>query len=74
MAVTRRVPHEQYTANPRTNDIGILVLTAVLTFDRFVQPIRLADHNAQMPMENEQLTVLGFGGFPGNTNRSKNLC
>lgn len=70
--VLTRVPHPNFTLTPRANDIAILVLTNALPFDRFVQPIHLAGATTSWPMENEQITVVGFGGFPGNTvNRSE---
>lgn len=56
-----------YTQNPRTNDIGIIFLTADIVFDRFVQPIALPPAGSLGPYLNEQSTMLGFGGFPGNT-------
>lgn len=66
MFVQSRTVHPAYTANPRTNDIGIITLTADLPFDRFVQPIALpAVGGGAMPYENEQGGALGFGGFPG---------
>lgn len=63
----RRLPHPAYAASPRVNDIGIIFLNADIVFDRFVQPITLP--SADGPYLNEQLTVLGFGGFPGQNNR-----
>lgn len=71
--VQSRIPHDSYTANPRTNDIGLIVLTLDLPFDRFVQPIALPvlGGTAPLPYENEQGGALGFGGFPGSTNQGK---
>jgi secreted trypsin-like serine protease len=63
----RRLRHPQYTITPRRNDIGIIFLNADLPFDRFTQPIVLPESEA--PYLNEQMTVLGFGGFPTSPNR-----
>jgi Trypsin len=65
---SHRILHPNYTQNPRTNDIGIIVLTADIEFNEFVQKIALPMIGSQMPYLNEQGTVLGFGGLPGNTN------
>lgn len=67
MFVQNRIPHPNYVANPRSNDIGLLFLNADLDFDRFVQPIALPALGgiSQLPYENEQGGALGFGGFPG---------
>ena len=63
----RRIPHINYGQNPRINDIGIILLNADIVFDRFVQPIALPASVG--PYLNEQAVVLGFGGWPQNTNR-----
>jgi hypothetical protein len=69
--VVGRAIHGSFVANPRSFDIGIIILRESLVFSRFVQPVRLPEFNVDLPHENEQLTVLGFGGFPGSTqNRS----
>lgn len=68
MTVQGRVVHGQFNQFPRNNDIAILLLTNSLVFNRFIQPIRLPNLESFHPYENEQLTVLGFGGFPGNNN------
>lgn len=62
-----RIPHPNFAANPRVNDIGIIVMNADIVFNRLVQPISLPSSDA--PYLNEQITVLGFGGYPTNTNR-----
>lgn len=71
VAVQTRIVHPEYVASPRANDLGILVLTADLVFDRFVQPIALPGNTGWYPLENEQGTALGFGGFPGQVTRGK---
>lgn len=65
----RRVPHLNYAQNPRINDIGIIIMNADIPFDRFVQPIALP--SSEGPYLNEQAVVLGFGGWPQNTNRDQ---
>lgn len=69
VTAAQRILHPSYTASPRTNDIGIIVLNLDLVFNRFIQPIALP--NRVIPYENEQGTALGFGGWPGNVNPSK---
>lgn len=71
--VLRRAQHPQYQASPRQNDIGIIETALEMQFNRFVQPIALPSFGAGLlPLENEQGTVLGFGGFPVLPN-SENL-
>lgn len=67
--VQQRIMHPNYVQSPRANDIGIIVLTVDVPFDRFVQPIALPTLPTTAPYLNEQGTVLGFGGFPGATNQ-----
>lgn len=62
--VMARTQHPSYTANPRRNDIGIITLVQPIIFDRTIRPIAFVDNF--LPFENEQVTVFGFGGFPGN--------
>lgn len=66
--VQARLPHPGYQVNPRTNDIGLILLAMDIIFDRFVQPIALPSIGDFGPWDNEQGTALGFGGFPGQTN------
>lgn len=62
--VTSGVAHSGYVNSPRANDIGILTLLNNLVFSPFVQPIALPGMNLTLPWENEQGTIVGFGGTP----------
>ncbi|CRK90091.1 CLUMA_CG003809, isoform A [Clunio marinus] len=74
VAVQSRVQHPNYSLFPLTNDIGIVTLAADLVFDRFVRPIALPPLGTSMiPYDNEQGTVLGFGGAPGVANTREHL-
>lgn len=66
--VQARLPHPGYQANPRSNDVGLILVNQDITFDRFVQPIALPNLGDFGPWDNEQGIALGFGGFPGQTN------
>lgn len=66
--VQARLPHPQYQASPRSNDVGLILLNQDIIFDRFVQPVALPNFGEFGPWDNEQGTALGFGGFPGQIN------
>ena len=64
--VESAIAHQQYVNQPRANDIGILTLVNRLIFSPFIQPVLLPGLGSTLPWENEQGTVVGFGGSPIN--------
>ncbi|XP_037049790.1 transmembrane protease serine 11G-like [Bradysia coprophila] len=58
--------HPNYTPQPRNNDIGIVTLPAnsILSFSVDISPIALPPLNwlQTLPFENEQGSMIGFGG------------
>ncbi|KAJ6635199.1 Collagenase [Pseudolycoriella hygida] len=69
--------HPEYTPNPRQNDIGIITLPAniILSFSVDVAPISLPTLNSpqQIPLENEQGSMIGFGGTGGTSTSVERL-
>ncbi|XP_062550550.1 chymotrypsin-like [Armigeres subalbatus] len=56
--------HAEYNSLTKANDIGIVTLPTSLVFTAYVQPIALPPLVAQidqLPLENEQGSVVGFG-------------
>lgn len=66
--VSSGIAHPGFVSSPRANDIGILILLNNLIFSPFIQPIALPGLNSTLPWENEQGTIVGFGGSPTNNN------
>lgn len=64
IAIGDRRHHPGYNANPRQNDIGILVTAIPMVFSRNIQPIALPAAGSFAPLINDQGTALGFGGWP----------
>lgn len=62
--IFERRTHQGYVANPRANDIGILVTAIQMVFTRNVQPIAIPVLGSFAPHINDQGTALGFGGWP----------
>jgi hypothetical protein len=59
----RTIQHPQYVHNPRTNDIGIVVLTQTIRFDLTIRPIALQTVDKLYYLADRiQGVVLGFGG------------
>lgn len=64
VAVIDRRVHLSYVANPRANDIGVLVTAVPIVFSRNVRPIALPALGSFAPYINDQGTAIGFGGWP----------
>jgi len=59
----RVIQHPQYVHNPRTNDIGIVVLAQTIRFDVTIRPIALpTEDKLNYLADHIQGLVLGFGG------------
>ena len=58
------IAHQGYVNSPRANDIGVLTLTNNLIFSPFIQPVALPGLDSTLPWDNEQGTIVGFGGSP----------
>ncbi|XP_070503786.1 transmembrane protease serine 11D-like [Chironomus tepperi] len=62
-SIQRVIQHPQYVHNPRTNDIGIVVLAQTIRFDNIIWPIALPTEDKLYYLANSiQGLVLGFGG------------
>lgn len=79
MAVNHTLQHPDFVNQTRVNDIGIIILIQVITFNLSTRPIALSTvESSEIPYENVQGQVLGFGGTANNQQHgsSKNfiLC
>jgi hypothetical protein len=56
--------HPEYNPNTRLNDIGVITLPNAVALTSFVRPISLppVGSTVVLPLENEQGTIVGFGG------------
>lgn len=65
--IDRILQHPDYVHSSRINDIGIIFLNQSLSFSLTVRPINLpGTKNFEIPFENVQGQVLGFGGTANN--------
>ncbi|XP_055697573.1 vitamin K-dependent protein C-like [Phlebotomus papatasi] len=66
---TNAVTHPQYAPTTRNNDIAIITLPNHLVFTARVRPIALPPAGLDLPFQNEQGMILGFGFTDGVTNQ-----
>lgn len=65
---TQALAHPNYVAAPRNHDIGIITLHVAVTFSASVWPIQIPPlGETNLPYDNEQGAILGFG-FSSNNN------
>lgn len=68
MSVSHTLQHPNYIPQTRINDIGIIFLVLAISFNLSTRPIALpAVTSMEIPFENVQGQVLGFGGVANNT-------
>ncbi|XP_050095703.1 chymotrypsin BI-like [Anopheles aquasalis] len=58
---SQAISHPSFNSQNRANDIGIVILPSPVIFSAAIAPIALPQVNRQMPMENEEGMVVGFG-------------
>ncbi|XP_058830293.1 vitamin K-dependent protein C-like [Topomyia yanbarensis] len=63
LTTTMATPHPNFNSANRANDIGIITLVNSLIFTTTIAPIALPalGEVTQLPLENEQGTIVGFG-------------
>ncbi|XP_049541261.1 transmembrane protease serine 11D-like [Anopheles darlingi] len=58
---TQAITHPSFNSQNRANDIGVVILPSPIIFSAAIAAIALPQLNRQMPMENEEGMVVGFG-------------
>ncbi|XP_059610946.1 brachyurin-like [Phlebotomus argentipes] len=66
---TNALAHFQYAPATRNNDIGIITLPTPIVFTARVRPIALPPALLELPFENEQGTIVGFGFTSATVNQ-----
>lgn len=67
MTVNHTIQHPDFVHTTRENDIGIIFLIQTITFNLISRPISLPTvESTEIPFENVQGQVLGFGGIANN--------
>ncbi|XP_053683485.1 chymotrypsin-like [Sabethes cyaneus] len=75
LTTTTATAHPNFNSATRANDIGIVTLVNSLVFSSTIYPITLPSlqESLQVPLENEQGTILGFGFTSGQSTATSDV-